>query len=117
MKSTQWRQRTLWAVWLVGTLCLAAYLGCAMQRVDKADAFLPGQTSYGHYQIEMKCTVCHTPMHGVKQEACLNCYKTELEAANDAHPPKKFSTHATLTALPLLMRACVSPAIASTFRR
>ncbi len=77
-------------MWGVGTLCLAAYLGWAMQRVEDADVFLPGQTSHGHSQIEMQCNVCHTPLTGVKQESCLECHATELAAANDSHPPKKF---------------------------
>jgi formate-dependent nitrite reductase cytochrome c552 subunit len=86
----RWRQQTLWAMWILGTVCVAAYLGWAMQRVEDADVFLPGETSHGHYQIETKCNLCHTPMNGVKQDACLGCHKAELEAANDSHPPKKF---------------------------
>ncbi|ETW95276.1 MAG: hypothetical protein ETSY1_31285 [Candidatus Entotheonella factor] len=84
------QQRALWVIWLLGTLSLAAYLGWTMQRTDGAEVFLPGETSHGHYQIEMQCSVCHTPMSGVKQEACLDCHATELEAADDSHPPKKF---------------------------
>jgi Cytochrome c3 len=61
-----------------------------MQRVEDADVFLPGETSHGHYQIEMKCNVCHIPLSGVKQDACLECHATELAAAHDSHPPKKF---------------------------
>ncbi len=83
-------KRTLWTLWLLGSLCLAAYLGWAMQRDETAEVFLPGETSHGHYQIEVKCDVCHTPMRGVKQDACLACHAQELEAADDSHPPKKF---------------------------
>jgi hypothetical protein len=84
--SKRLRRQALWAMWLVGTLGLTTYLGWTMQRVENAAVFLPGETSHGHYQIEMKCNVCHTPMTGVKQEACLECHATELEAAA-AEPP------------------------------
>ena len=81
----------LWVFWLTGTAGLVVYLGLTMARGEDAQVFLPGKTSHGHYQIETKCHVCHTPMMGVKQEACLTCHATELEAAHDAHPPKKFT--------------------------
>ncbi|MCH6258636.1 cytochrome c3 family protein [Puniceicoccaceae bacterium K14] len=52
--------------------------------------FLPGDTSHGHHQIEMKCSVCHTDFEGVKQNACTQCHAEELEKANDSHPDTKF---------------------------
>ncbi len=52
---------------------------------------LPGETSHGHYQIELACSACHTPMMGVKQDACLNCHQEELNIAKDTHPAKKFN--------------------------
>lgn len=81
----------LWALWLAGTAGLTVYLGLTMTKGEGAQVFLPGTTSHGHYQIETKCHVCHTPMLGVKQEACLKCHAAELEAAHDAHPTKKFT--------------------------
>ena len=51
---------------------------------------LPGQTSHGHYQIELACNACHTPNMGVKQDACLECHQEELKIARDTHPAKKF---------------------------
>lgn len=81
----------LWTLWLAGTVGLMLYFGRSMYRVEEAQVFLPGKTSHGHYQIEMKCNLCHTPLMGVKQAACLSCHAAELEAANDSHPPKKFT--------------------------
>ncbi len=51
---------------------------------------LPGQTSHGHYQIELACNACHTANMGVKQDACLSCHQEELKLARDTHPAKKF---------------------------
>lgn len=53
--------------------------------------FTPGEMTHGHYQIEMACSACHTPMMGVKQDACLSCHEEELEIANDTHPASKFA--------------------------
>jgi len=52
---------------------------------------LPGQTTHGHYQIELACNACHTPNMGVKQDACLSCHQEELKVARDTHPAKKFN--------------------------
>jgi len=52
---------------------------------------LPGQTTHGHYQIELACSACHTPNMGVKQDACLDCHQEELKMARDTHPAKKFN--------------------------
>lgn len=52
---------------------------------------LPGTTSHGHYQIELACSACHTPMMGVKQDACLDCHQEELNISKDTHPAKKFN--------------------------
>ena len=51
--------------------------------------FLPGQTTHAHYQIEIACTICHTPYAGVKQDACLACHTARL-AGSDSHPVGKF---------------------------
>jgi len=53
--------------------------------------FTPGEMTHGHYQIELACNACHTPMMGVKQDACLNCHEQELKTANDTHPASKFA--------------------------
>ena len=58
---------------------------------DQKTAFLPGETTHAHYQIEMNCSACHTPMMGVKQDACLSCHEDELKEMRDSHPENKFS--------------------------
>lgn len=52
---------------------------------------LPGETTHGHYQIELDCSACHTPSMGVSQDACLNCHQQELKESRDTHPKSKFS--------------------------
>ena len=52
---------------------------------------LPGQTTHGHYQIELACNACHTPNMGVKQDACLDCHQEELKRSRDTHPAKQFN--------------------------
>jgi hypothetical protein len=75
---------------------LAAGLGFMMLRAEDRRAFLPGATSAGHYQIELRCEACHVPGfermgdNGVPNETCLECHQLELEAAADSHPVKKF---------------------------
>jgi formate-dependent nitrite reductase cytochrome c552 subunit len=56
--------------------------------------FLPGETTHGHYQIELACESCHTEPFGGKatmQDACVNCHGAALKAANDTHPLTKFT--------------------------
>lgn len=52
---------------------------------------MPGETSHGHHQIELQCSVCHTPNMGVKDDSCLACHQEELARANDSHPKSKFT--------------------------
>ncbi|MCM2369568.1 ammonia-forming cytochrome c nitrite reductase subunit c552 [Aporhodopirellula aestuarii] len=52
---------------------------------------MPGKTSHGHYQIEMRCDVCHTEGSGIREDACLDCHAEELRRANDTHPSSKFN--------------------------
>jgi len=51
---------------------------------------LPGDTTAGHYQIEIACNQCHTPFGGVKNDACNKCHGDALTAENDSHPVGKF---------------------------
>jgi predicted CXXCH cytochrome family protein len=79
--------------WAFVMLCISLLLASAFMvpfaRGDK-QAFLPGQTTAGHYQIELQCNECHTPFGGVAQSACLKCHGDELKNANDSHPDSKF---------------------------
>lgn len=60
-------------------------------RTESAAVFLPGETTHGHYQIEVRCETCHTPFGGVREDACLDCHAEELRLADDSHPKKKFT--------------------------
>jgi len=81
------------AWWIAGlgvVTGLAAYYGMKLKSEDQT-AFLPGETTHGHYQIEMSCETCHTPMNGVKEESCMQCHEADLKAVNDSHPKSKFT--------------------------
>jgi len=75
--------------WVLGTGGVAAGLGYNLLAEEKT-FFLPDDTTSGHHQIENDCEACHTPLGGVKQDACLSCHAEELKAAKDSHPPRKF---------------------------
>ena len=77
-------------VWLAIVLGLGIYLSLIIFGEDSS-AFLPGKTTDGHHQIELACDSCHTPFGGVRQQACLDCHRAELEASQDSHPEKKFA--------------------------
>ncbi len=75
--------------WFVLVIALGAYLGYALSG-EAEETFMPGETSHGHHQIELACSVCHTPGMGVKQDSCNECHKEELERVDDSHPVIKF---------------------------
>lgn len=83
-------RRFPWIAWLLVTAAMASYLTYRLRGPDPT-AFLPGRTSHGHYQIELACTACHTPLMGVKEDACITCHGAELKRANDSHPKAKFT--------------------------
>jgi hypothetical protein len=100
------RQRgrsVLWLVWALSSLLLAAVLGAgfmldaaatASPRWTLRKALLPGATSHGHHQIELKCESCHSEAFGgpdVMQQACMRCHGAELKDARDSHPRSKFT--------------------------
>lgn len=72
------------------TIALIAYFVVKLKSEDQS-VFLPGHSTDGHYQIELDCQACHTPMMGVKEQACYDCHSADLEAADDSHPKKKFT--------------------------
>lgn len=84
----------LWAIWILGTVGFGAWLMLAMPTADSARTgstfFLPGATTHGHYQIEVKCGVCHGPGGEVREESCLECHASDLKLARDTHPQSKF---------------------------
>ncbi|QGJ68762.1 Nitrite reductase [Planctomycetales bacterium 10988] len=83
---------TILAVQLV--LGLVLVHGLTVDRSPVSRLFLPGETTHGHYQIELSCRACHTPTMGVKQEACTDCHGAELKQADDTHPVSKFTNPA-----------------------
>ncbi len=87
-------KKWLWILWLLLALGLLGYLGYQLFIDDHKSEFLIGETSYGHYQIEMSCDTCHTDSFGgadALQKACEGCHAKELEEAHDSHPKKKFT--------------------------
>lgn len=97
------KRKLLWIYWAALTLAAAAYLTAGLVNPAAGNSpwlsparalFLPGQTSHGHYQIELKCETCHGGAFGGKeaiQDACINCHGAALKEANDSHPPSKFT--------------------------
>ncbi|MEM6365750.1 MAG: cytochrome c3 family protein [Planctomycetota bacterium] len=102
-QSRRWFASSLWAKW---SLCGAINLGIigyfAAGLVAPASsiktAWLPGETTHGHHQIEMDCNACHQPSSSgsepsssdVMQDACIRCHGDQLKVADDTHPAKKF---------------------------
>lgn len=105
-------KKKLWVSWLIITLGMVGYYGIKMQFSEDKTAFLIGESTYGHYQIEMACTSCHTQPFGGKeilQNACMNCHAEELEQAKDSHPRKKFSDPRNAGTIAILdARYCIS---------
>lgn len=95
--------RKFWLLWTVLSAALAGWLGYGLSFAKLSDnpvrsqarsMFLPGQTTAGHYQIELACTACHSEAMGGRellQDACVNCHGAELKEARDSHPKSKFT--------------------------
>jgi hypothetical protein len=81
----------IWAVWIAATGGLVVALGMRLASSDARDVFLPGETTSGHYQIEIACESCHTPYGGVDEASCLGCHDAELTLGEDSHPKSKFT--------------------------
>ncbi|TQV74147.1 hypothetical protein FLL45_14290 [Aliikangiella marina] len=93
------------------TLIIGAYLGYNLFEGDKS-LFLGGETSHGHYQIELECQACHTTPFASQekmQQACESCHAEELDRVNDSHPKKVFLDPRNADLLATLdARLCVS---------
>lgn len=102
----------IWALWGLVTLALASYYGYTLMVSENKSSLLIGDTSYGHYQIEMACATCHSDPFGdadVLQDACMNCHREELENANDSHPKSKFTNPRNADRVAILdARYCVT---------
>ncbi len=101
-----------WCLWFVFALALAAYFSWQLFLKKEKTAFLIGEASHGHFQIEMACETCHTSPFGGKdilQEACENCHAEDLELAHDSHPKKKFTDPRNADSIKILdARYCIS---------
>ena len=84
------KNRWMAVVWIVLNVSGATVLAWKMFGSRDKRVFLPGETSHGHYQIEMSCAECHTPMKGLREDACIRCHGAELKMAQDSHPRSKF---------------------------
>ena len=81
-----------WVLGIGSAALLSSYLAGRFREDDGASTvFLPGATTHGHYQIEMKCTACHEPWGGVREQSCIDCHGSALAAAKDSHPMAKFT--------------------------
>ena len=102
----------IWLCWIAITLTGMGYYGYQITQSEDKSKFLIGETSHGHYQIEMACDACHTEPFGGKeilQNACMNCHKDELEDAHDSHPKKKFTDPRNADRLEIIdARYCIS---------
>ena len=100
-----------WIFWLVLTSMLLGFLLLQLTGKDKS-LYLPGPTTHGHYQIEMKCDSCHGEAFtsaDVIQDACMGCHGDELKAAKDAHPRAKFTNPRNANRVKVLdARICVT---------
>jgi hypothetical protein len=84
-----------WLLWIALSLAVAVALGSRMtSETASKQLFLPGETTHGHYQIELSCASCHTQAFTTTegfQKACVGCHGEELEEAKDSHPQSKFT--------------------------
>ncbi|WP_286177669.1 cytochrome c3 family protein [Rhodopirellula sp. JC639] len=89
-----------WLTWAAINLSIAAYFGYGLVAPASSHktVWLPGETTHGHYQIELDCNACHDPGRSsegpsssdVMQDACIRCHGEQLDLAKDTHPAKKF---------------------------
>lgn len=105
-------KKLFWLVWLVVVIGILAYYGNTMFFAENKQQLLIGDTTHGHFQIELACNACHEEAFGgidVLQNACMNCHAEELEKAHDSHPKKKFTDPRNADRLEIIdARYCVS---------
>ena len=100
-----------WVMWLMLSVGLGAYNAYALLGEDKT-LYIPGETSHGHYQIEMACEACHgEAFEGEEaiQSACVKCHGEELKTVDDSHPKSKFTDPRNADRIEILdARVCVT---------
>lgn len=85
-------------LFLLITLGIGGWLLYVFKSADDKTVLLPGETTHGHYQIEMACAACHTnekrtnifTSAGVSNKACMECHGEALDEFSDSHPTAKF---------------------------
>ena len=95
-----------WGLWLAMSLALAATVYAAIDSIDNPRPgavdlllrswLLPGETSHGHYQIELACNGCHSgafPSRDDVQEKCESCHAKDLKAADDSSVHARIREH------------------------
>ncbi|MGF1459215.1 MAG: cytochrome c3 family protein [Leptolyngbyaceae cyanobacterium] len=68
-------------------IILVGWFGAAFA-LDNKQAFLPGETSVGHYLFETSCSSCHEGFKPVSNDTCMRCHEAEM--AEDKHGAAKF---------------------------
>ena len=94
-----------------GLLIMLVSAGLLAARLNSTDktVFLPGDTTHGHYQIELSCSACHDEGLGINEQSCVECHDAELKAANDSHPKSKFTDPRNADRVAILdARRCVT---------
>ncbi len=84
----------VWLIWLVAAVALGGYLGLRMLHGKDRTLFMPGETTAGHYQIELDCNACHAQAFAdadAIQRACVDCHGEALRKSKDSHPLSKFT--------------------------
>ena len=88
------RTAKLWFLWLTATLIGGAVMLTGMLYGGPTRAtLLIGETTSGHYQIELACGACHSSAFAGSdaiEKTCQGCHAAELKASKDSHPLKKF---------------------------
>ncbi|MCI0668748.1 MAG: cytochrome c3 family protein [Methylococcaceae bacterium] len=106
------KKSVLWGVWLIMTASIGGYYGYRVFASRDKQELLVGETSYGHFQIEMACSACHGSAFGGMdglQKACVRCHGEELARADDSHPKSKFTDPRNADRLEFLdARFCVT---------
>ena len=80
-------------LWLATSALLTGWLTASFEGEGRA-IYLPGETSHGHYAIELACEACHTEPfadRAAMQTACERCHGGQLRESEDTHPKAKFT--------------------------
>ncbi len=87
------KKKWIWLVWLALNLVLGSYYAWGLID-DEKSLYLPGETTSGHYQIELACNACHGESFtgtAALQKSCVRCHGAELKEVDDSHPKSKFT--------------------------